>query len=94
MFIISSNALLSFNSLLLSKTIFFFSAKIKEKGHAVLNKLNRRVEHSSGLRANSSRYESEDILVSKIQNNYTSIFNLFLKCIKNKIIFVSKIFVE
>ena len=47
-------------------TISHFSAPIREKGHYVLNKLNRRVEHTTGFRSNSSRYESEDILVSMI----------------------------
>ena len=46
--------------------ILLLSSPIKEEGHVVLNKLNRRAQHITGFRANSSRYESENILVSNV----------------------------
>ena len=52
--------------------VSYYSSPIKEKGHAVLNKLNRRAQHITGFRSNSSRYESEDILVSRIYRNAAS----------------------
>ena len=51
--------------------ILLLSSQIQEEGHVVLNKLNRRAQHITGFRANSSRYESEDILVSDIIHTFS-----------------------
>ena len=51
-----------------SKSILFnlhlFSVEVKEDNIAIFNKLTKRIEHVTGLKANTSQFEAEHMLVS------------------------------